>query len=481
VDIGLLATPRGGSILRHAAELFRLLAKSSQESSALASSFLHAKKHISPEEKALISAWAFSALRNKILIEHAAESAARERDQSIAGNDRGIRPAYHMIAALIVAEGDDNLEIGSPAPPVAGVERHPDAFETDPILRTLLGLDGDGIDAIGVMRDAIESVRSRIADEKGGAPTAAAIAVACSAPEWIVESWLRHMVADRARSLADALRHDAPVDLRVNLTRIARAEVVESLCADGIDTRVTPWSPAGLRLRGRALVLSTAAYRNGWIEIQDEGSQLIARALRPDPSWVVLDACAGTGGKALHLADLRGDTGTIEARDIDARKLRALTQRARRCGFGSIAIATPDARNSGRRETTRRFDAVLVDAPCSGLGTARRAPMMKWRLTPRMLGRLATAQRAILGSAASELRDGGVLVYATCSLLREENEAVVEWLLESDPRFRLDDLYQTFADQGIRLPDLEPGGGWITIRPDVHGTDGFFVARLRCE
>jgi 16S rRNA (cytosine967-C5)-methyltransferase len=477
------------AVLRHAAELYRLLSKSSRESGALASEYLHGRKHVSPSDKALISSLAFTALRNRTLVEHAARHALAESPGDTARHgDEEAR--WRILAALLLATMrpaaaliEDPQESVAPSEPFL-----PESTTSADLLRAIPALAGNADSdviadrVIGVIAQSRKAADASIR-HADASRAIAECSVAASMPEWILTEWMTMMPARSAASLAQSLCHEAPVDLRVNLSRATRDDTIAALGEEGIAASPARWAPGGIRLASRRPVMTTRAYREGWIEIQDEGSQLIAPALAPAPGWRILDACAGAGGKSLHLADLQRDHGAVDARDIDGRKLRALMQRARRCAMHSITTATPTSEGRGgrvpRTPGTDHYDAVLIDAPCSGLGTARRSPMMKWRLTPRMLERITATQRSILAAHAARVAPGGTLVYSTCSLMPDENQKIADWFLDAFPAFRPDPLRPAYQSYGVALPGLGADEYMVTLRPDVHGTDGFFIARFR--
>ncbi len=303
-----------------------------------------------------------------------------------------------------------------------------------------------------------------------------ASAVTGNVPDAIDAAFQAQFGAEAAAALERALQQQAPVDLRVNRLRRDRGEVQAALHEAGIEAEPTPFAPFGLRLAHRAALHALAAYRDGWFEPQDEGSQLLARLVGAVPGSCVVDYCAGAGGKALALAADMDDRGTLWAFDSEPGRLRRLEPRARRAGVHCIRSAElgadglpPPGIGAPR---AGEADAVLVDAPCSGTGTWRRQP--EARLRPLDLDALTTLQAAILERAAVLLRPGGRLVYATCSLLDVENRGVVEAFVERHPEFAPVDAGAVLAAQGIDLP-----GACLQLRPDLHGTDGFFGAVLQ--
>lgn len=303
------------------------------------------------------------------------------------------------------------------------------------------------------------------------------LAIRHSLPEWIARVFLREVGEEEAEALASAASERAPLVLRANALRIDREELVERLRGEGVESIPTPHSPHGLRVETRQNLFHLPSFREGLFEIQDEGSQLLALLLAPEPGWKVVDACAGAGGKTLALAALMRNRGRILALDSDGRRLSQLGPRARRAGIHNWEpLQVPDVEIS---ETERRWagraDAVLVDAPCSGLGVLRRNPDSAHRLDEGALRRFPALQARLLSRYAALVRPGGRLVYGTCSLAREENEEVVEAFLAENPNFELRSPAETL---GERLAGTLGAERHLRLFPHRHGTDGFFGALL---
>ncbi len=285
-------------------------------------------------------------------------------------------------------------------------------------------------------------------------------------PDAIWAHWCAERGDQASAQLADALRAQAPVDLRVNSLRATRAEAQAALAAQGIDAVPTPWAPLGLRLPWRAALQASAPYREGWIEPQDEGSQLLALLVAARPGERIADYCAGAGGKTLALAAQMQDRGELVAMDRDAGRLQRLRPRLQRAGVHCVRLQPLPA------TAEQHFDAVLVDAPCSGTGTWRRQP--EARLKPLDLPALTRLQAQILADAAACVRPGGRLIYATCSLLRAENQGVIEPFVAAHSDFVVEDAGNVLQAGGVDLP-----GRMLQLDPQRHGTDGFFGACLR--
>ncbi len=285
------------------------------------------------------------------------------------------------------------------------------------------------------------------------------------------ESKLRSYFGDDFETEMNAMIPGATLDLRVNACKIKREEVQNSLRKDGIETDITPYSPTGLRAKKKVHLAKSKAFRKGWIEIQDEGSQLIAHICGAQPGMQVLDYCAGAGGKTLALASAMNVKGRIVAMDIEQSRLNKAKTRFKRAGVSDIIEVRPLSEEKARKWYKRQkgtFDIVLADVPCSGSGTWRRNPDTRWREYGPPLAEIIKTQTEILDKIAKAVKPGGKLIYATCSLLPEENEQQIEAFLENHKEFSL-----------APLPDDVPcDGPYMRLTPHRHNTDGFFAAVL---
>ncbi|MBK9586000.1 MAG: RsmB/NOP family class I SAM-dependent RNA methyltransferase [Alphaproteobacteria bacterium] len=286
------------------------------------------------------------------------------------------------------------------------------------------------------------------------------------------EARLRELFGDDFLPEMQAMLLPAPLDLRVNLFLMDKEKVISALEGDNVKTSETPYSPWGLRCAGKAFLSRTKAFRKGWIEIQDEGSQMIAALCEAQPGMQVLDFCAGAGGKTLALAGAMMRKGRIVAMDTDENRLMKGRARYKKAQLADIIEVRPLSDDRHRRWLKRQkgtFDVVLLDVPCSGSGTWRRNPDMRWRVYGPEIAELKTLQMDILEKASPCVKPGGRLVYATCSLLREENEAQIEAFLERHPDFTLEPVDET---RGLGSP-------FMRLTPLRHQTDGFFAAVMK--
>ncbi len=300
--------------------------------------------------------------------------------------------------------------------------------------------------------------------------------IVCECPPQYYDT-LKTFFGDAFAEEMSALTHGATLDLRVNTTQAARDIVQSSLMEEGVETDITPYSPWGLRARSKAFLSKTKAFSKGHIEIQDEGSQLIALACDPKPGGQVLDYCAGGGGKTLALAAAMKIKGRIVAMDLDDRRLAKARERFRRARVSDIIELRPLSDEKNRKWLRRQkqsFDVVLLDVPCSGTGTWRRNPDMRWRTFGPALDELINVQRDILEKVSGVVKEGGRLVYATCSLLPEENEKQIDVFLAAHPEFYLAPLAEVWPPDST----VPCEGALMRLTPHRHNTDGFFAAIL---
>ena len=314
-----------------------------------------------------------------------------------------------------------------------------------------------------------------LAEIKGSKPDALPLAIQAEFPEWVVEKLQHGMPDSDILDLGLSLQQPAPLDLRVNTILAKRAEVLETLAQEGIEAQATPYSPCGIRLIGKPAINRHALFLSGKIEVQDEGSQLLGYLLAPKRGEMVVDFCAGAGGKSLLLGALMNSKGRLYAFDVSEKRLSNLKPRFKRSGLSNLHTQRiADENDSKIKRLSGKIDRVLVDAPCSGLGTLRRNPDLKWRQSAQSIEELKAKQAAILSAAAGLLKPGGRLVYATCSFLPEENQAVIGDFLATHPQFTVLNCAELLSQQKIPLDT----GEFLQLSPRLHQTDGFFAAAL---
>lgn len=429
---------RLNSLFGHADELIRIIRKSQQPADIIASDFFRNKKYIGSTERRFLSGVVFHALRTLSLCEQVQQMYKLESfsHAALAIALAGITPLTWDIST--VAFTRDEQQVYTDLVQLAEqLKQHP------------------------------------FRDEE----------LACI-PSWVLDDVAPRWDKQTALNVFKAMCAPAPLCLRVNLRHTTREKVLAQLQHENIQAVAGEHSPAAIIIHQRVALQQHALVLGGFVEIQDEGSQLIALACNAEPWMVVLDACAGAGGKTMHLADIMNDKGLIIAQDIEWNRLKEIEPRARRAGVENISIRhiqlktkegaaqrvaqkqsrtlprwSPGNHQPEYHVSYENAHVVLVDAPCSGMGTVRRLPMAKWRLTPELVQRHAQKQRGILNAYSERVLDGGALVYATCSVLYSENEAIVNEFLSTHPEFTLEAQQQ--AD------------------PYTMGTDGLYWARMR--
>ena len=405
--------------LARAETLLAELLSTSGPADAAVSRYFRAHRNLGQQDRAFVAETVYAVLRRRRSLEAAAQSAA---------------PRDLAIAALV----------------------------------RVRGLSGRALE--GVLREGEDALVTRVRAAKTDTFPPA---VRADLPDWLWQRLEALHGQDEALRLAQGLLNPAPLDLRVNLAKLSRDEVLERLRSSGIEGAPTPYSPAGIRLAGKPAINRHPLFTSGAVEVQDEGSQLLAYLLAPRRGEMVADYCAGAGGKTLALAMLMRGTGRIYAMDVSAKRLAELAPRAARAGVTSVHPLVLSGEGDARaRRLAGKIDRVLVDAPCSGFGTLRRNPDLKWRHGPQAIAELAAKQARILEAASRLLKPGGRLVYATCSILPEENEAVADAFGAAHAQFAPLSCRELLAAQRIALDCAER----LRLWPHRHGCDGFFAA-----
>lgn len=292
-------------------------------------------------------------------------------------------------------------------------------------------------------------------------------------PEWLWQRLEAQYGNEQALAIARSMHKPASLDLRVNLVKANRDEVMARFDTEKAGAELTPYSPTGIRMPQRMSISRHPLFMDGKIEVQDEGSQLLALLVAPRRGEMIADFCAGAGGKSLALGALMRNSGRLYAFDVSEKRLYNLGQRLKRSGLSNLYSQVISSENDPKlKRLNGKFNRVLVDAPCSGLGTLRRNPDLKWKQTPKDVEELTAKQASILARAAKLVKAGGRLIYATCSLLAEENEQLAEAFLAAHPQFQLVNAADVLAQQQVKLDT----GAYLKLLPHQHETDGFFAA-----
>ncbi|MFZ4622318.1 MAG: RsmB/NOP family class I SAM-dependent RNA methyltransferase [Bacteroidota bacterium] len=328
---------------------------------------------------------------------------------------------------------------------------------------------------VNVTEEDLSSIERNVNAEPAFPSAIASLSVKYSFPEWMLTEWERTAGHDQVAQLCTVLNTQAPMTMRVNTIKISREECQRRLFEEGVETEQTELSPFGLNLKRRINLFQLQSFKDGLFEVQDEGSQLLALLVDPKPKSKVIDACAGAGGKALALAAIMENRGEIFALDVHSFRLDELQKRVRRSGVDTIRTSAI-RENEPVEKFVSSADYVLVDAPCTGTGTIRRNPGMKWSVSEKMVAELCEKQFSILDLNAAYVKPGGRLVYATCSLIQKENQDVVDRFLASHPEFELIDPSTILSRYDLARVAR---GKYFQLLPHEYNTDGFFAAVMK--
>jgi 16S rRNA (cytosine967-C5)-methyltransferase len=356
------------------------------------------------------------------------------------------------------------------------MDRVPAAAAVDESVKLAKGLRKKEATAFvnGILRGIAEG-RKEITYPDLHTDPVAYIAAFHSHPQWLVSRWVDQFGREETIALCETNNQFPPLAVRVNTLKASRAEVIDQLHDEGIEASPTPFSPVGLCIKAPPALTLWGPLQQGWLQVQDEAAQLVSLILAPKPGDRILDLCAAPGGKTTHLGQLMHDQGEIIAVDVSQAKLAILKENCRRLGISIVKAKALDATRP-LPFPPASFDGCLVDAPCTGLGTLRRHPEGKWRIKEEDILRLQEMQGQILRQAAPLIKEGGILVYSTCTLTQEENEGVIGAFLSEYKEFSLEHASALLPKGCEELVDAK---GCLRTLPHRHGTDGFFAARMR--
>lgn len=420
------------SLIGHVVELLEEVSSSRKPADHLIDFFFRKRKYLGSHDRRFIAESLYAVLRHRQRIEWAIASITMKQQY-----------ARMMVVAALLLESK-----------VA-----PEALMAEQVLPD----------------DVFRKIQECIARSPDKSDSLERISLTYSFPAWMVKKWIGQFGETETEKLCDVLNTQAPITLRVNTLKATVAECRESLQKEGIDSVPTEFSPFGLHIPKRINVFQLETFRKGYFEVQDEGSQMLALLVDPKPRTKVIDACAGGGGKSLALAAIMKNRGEIFSLDIHNFRLDELRKRIKRAGVDTIRVRTV-SEDESPAELHNDADYVLVDAPCSGTGTIRRNPGMKWTVSTEMVKELQQKQSMILSNYARCVKVNGTIVYATCSLMKEENDDVAEAFLASHPDFVLRDPGEVVQRYHL---DTLVNNRYFQLLPHHHGTDGFFAAIMK--
>ncbi len=436
------------SCIGHIVELIRLIQKSTIPADRVVSSFFLERRYLGARDRRFISEKTFGIFRHALRLEYIIREICKELNVMLPGTFPGLW-IYSMYAVCVDGQQPAELEkdIGSQwnlvEPPIDCIE----------------------FCSLAVRYDNRRQY-SKDPEEQ--------MSIQYSFPQWMIRRFMKQFGVTETEQLCESLNQQAPITLRVNILKTSRDECLEKLSIEKLNVRLGNLSPHAIVVQKRENFSALQSYKDGLFEVQEEGSQIISFAANPLPGNIVIDACAGGGGKTLHLAGLMQNRGIIYSFDVSKSRLDELEKRSKRAGVNIVNASTLDKVHA---ETYNRLaDVVLVDAPCSGSGTFRRNPAMKWRLHENDVELFSKQQQDMLQKYSEWVKPGGTLVYATCSIISDENDDVVENFLKKNSNYSLADPRNNLASWNVQ--DLTEGK-FIRLLPSHHGTDGFFAALMR--
>jgi 16S rRNA (cytosine967-C5)-methyltransferase len=434
------------SLYGHLAELLGLVRGHPAPADAIVRRFFREHRYLGPRERRWLSERLFGTVRHLRFLEHIAREELCVHDVQ-----RSPVPPLVLAAAYgIVKAGEESSEVCE-------------------AIRERWGTDIPEVPPESVL-GGLSARAANAARQPSSAPV---LALLHSFPEVAVDEWVGRLGLPDTEHLLTTLNMEAPLSLRVNALKCSVDDCTARLNAEGLDVQPGTLSPSALRLPRRVVLDTVPAFRDGWFEMQDEGSQIVSLLLQAAPGMTVVDACAGGGGKTLHIAALLQNQGTLVAIDPDGRKLQNLRDRARRGGIVLHHVIEARHDDPGLSRFSGIADAVLVDAPCSGLGTVRRSPWLKVQWNDGRNAERRILQQSILAAAASMVKAGGRLVYSTCTLVKSENEEAVERFLQDRQDFQLVPASDILLAQGVSASNRAAS---LTLWPHDSGSDGFFAA-----
>ena len=460
------------TLLEHTAELIRIAIASPHPTDKLITEIFRKKKNYGSKERKFISNTLYFYLRNKILIDYSSEYLLKNY-----GFEKSYLPSVIVAISLSYLKPDYFWDYS----PMDILKKLDKSFQLDEFLEKELSINfNDFIENLiqksVELDNSINSINSlNLNDEE-----LTSLATKYSFPKLILTKILPNFnnFGDLKNFLENSIK-PAPIAIRVNTLKISMEKLLEQFNKNNIFPEISQIIPNAIKFNQRVQLTELNEFKNGYFEIQDEGSQLISLFLDPEPNDKILDACAGAGGKSLHIAVLQEDQGEIVANDIEYSRLKELPNRANRSGLKSIKINLTLKNSKYSILKQSFFDKVLVDAPCSGLGIIRRDPLKKYRLTDKILGKLTKNQKSILQHYSEYVAVGGILVYSTCSILNQENTEIVTKFLDENHNFEPVEPYDIIEKYNLQNKLRLVGQNYISIDFGKSSSDGFFMAKFR--
>ncbi len=461
------------TIIKHSAELIRIILNSPNPADNLTSEYLRSKKYLGSNDRKIISEIVFSNLRINTFVIKSTENYLFEKKITNLMEDK-IQLLY-LLSTIIINGHFDSKYLLNLKKNLSKINiKFNELIEI--ISEVIIDFELSQISPIEFMKYQINSATDFLNKIYSNEPL---LATELCLSETVIDSLQKKYDNKTINLLAYELMHPAPLCLRVNTLTANIDEIIAELKTNEINAVKSVLSPAGIIIEDRINLSNFDFFKNGEIEVQDIGSQLISYSLAPDEGTEILDACAGAGGKSLHLATLTNDRSNITSTDIEYKRLKEISIRARKAGLSSINSIIIKENDLQSKIQKNKFDYILIDAPCSGLGTVRRMPMAKYRLNDKLLSRITKNQYEILSYYSQFLTENGILVYSTCSLLPDENENIIGRFLSENSDFSPYPLKPAFDRYDITIPNLKDNDFSLALTPLNRETDGFFMAKIQ--
>ncbi len=435
------------SLVGHTQEMLSILFRSNRPVDTLIDQFFRSHKYLGSNDRKFIAGTTYGVLRHLRKCRHILDSVIPEHQKILLDDDR----IYLTILIYFSLEGK---------------------FEEIKPTWILMNLKDEQL------KEKLSSIVTLLGKvpEFNATSIIEKIGIEYSYPDWMVKRFIEEYGEEETLKLCSSMNEQARLNIRVNTLKTTVEECKVALEDEGIKTTPTQLSPFGLNIERRMNVFVLETFKKGWFEVQDEGSQLLPILIDPKPNEKLLDVCAGAGGKTLEFSALMKNKGEIFATDINSFRLKELKRRVKRAGAQNIRIIEIKTIEDLGEKYSEFFDIVFVDAPCSGLGTIRRNPGMKWLVTEQTVNEISAKQSAILESSSKLVKNGGKLIYATCTLLKQENSEVVKNFLNNNPHFNLTSFNKSGSIKNIIVNNNE---SFIQLLPHIHGTDAFFCVVLK--
>ncbi len=496
------------TLISHCSELTQFILKSSQPADLIASKYFRAKKYIGSKERKFISETVFTSIRIKILIDYLLIHIPNDSTSKLIKNSDNKKIYYSehnpyylclIFSTLFLANNSLEKILFSPKEIAKKIICQDDFDFNNIIIEALAFLLNENLVDIQNFTNNLslqftkldESIKKILIKEQNSNEKIINedLDIICnrySFPQFLFKniyfsSFNKYSLIEII-NLAESLMKAAPLNIRVNSILSKTNKVLSYFQNQNINCGKSRLSPDGITFYSRIFLNDNDLFKNGIIEIQDDASQVVAFAFEPNKHNRILDACAGAGGKSLHLAAINQDSCSIISSDIEFNKLKELGKRAKRAGFKSIKthlLKTKDFEKKNYNPYNILFDAILIDAPCSGTGTVRRSPMLKYLLDEKQLKKRTDLQFKLINYFSKFLKPDGILVYSTCSILPQENEEIISKFLAANQDFKPDPLKSVFEANNVFIDFLTENDYFVTLLPSNFNCDGFFIARLK--